>query len=133
MLQRAHCSYLGDRVGGDKIDHYCDDDYYDDDDNTDFKMWQGSLPHKNVDSLIFWYLERKSFDWYLSTALLINRFSLSFQGKLLLAVFKKAILAFKMKYMRASKAIDARIFKFLRQEDDDGKIQGIGRLVKQVQ
>ena len=45
MLQRAHCSYQGDRVGGDKIDRY-GDDY--DDDHTDFKMWQGSLPHKKL-------------------------------------------------------------------------------------
>ena len=36
----------GDRVRGDKIDDYVDD--YDDDDHTEFKMWQGSLPHKNV-------------------------------------------------------------------------------------
>ena len=33
-----------DRVPGDKID----DEVYDYDDSTDFKMWQGSLPHKKL-------------------------------------------------------------------------------------
>ena len=44
MLLHANCSSLDDRVPGDKIDDYVDDEVYDD--STDFKMWQGSLPHK---------------------------------------------------------------------------------------
>ena len=46
MLLHANCSSLDDRVPGDKIDDYVDDEVYDD--STDFKMWQGSLPHKNI-------------------------------------------------------------------------------------
>ena len=48
MLLNASCPSPHDRVPSDKIDddddHYIYD-YYDDD-HTDFKMWQGSLPHK---------------------------------------------------------------------------------------
>ena len=35
---------LDGRVPGDKID----DEVYDDEDSTNSKMWQGSLPHKNI-------------------------------------------------------------------------------------
>ena len=34
------------RVQSDKIDHY-DEDYHYYHDSTDYKMWQGSLQHKN--------------------------------------------------------------------------------------
>ena len=45
----ASCPSPDDRVPGDKIDDGDDYDYdYDEDyhDSTNFKMWQGSLPHK---------------------------------------------------------------------------------------
>ena len=41
----ANCSGPDGRVPGDKID----DEVYDDEDSTNSKMWQGSLPHKNLD------------------------------------------------------------------------------------
>ena len=40
----AYCSRPDDRVPGDNID----DDIYGYHDSTDSKMWQDSLPHKNV-------------------------------------------------------------------------------------
>ena len=50
-LQEGKVSFWDNRVPGDKIDDD-DDDGYDDDydyhDSTDSKMWQGSLPHKNI-------------------------------------------------------------------------------------
>ena len=50
MLLLAFYSPLVDRVPGNKIDEDDDDYNYDEDyhDSTDSKMWQGSLPHKNV-------------------------------------------------------------------------------------
>ena len=47
-LQEGKVSFWDNRVPGDKID----DDDYDDDyhyhESTDYKMWQGSLPHKKA-------------------------------------------------------------------------------------
>ena len=53
MLLLPYCSPVDNRVPVDKIDHYDDDDYDEDyhyhyHDSTDSKMWQGSLPHKNI-------------------------------------------------------------------------------------